>query len=187
MTNKLYVSNVPLDATEDTLRAHFATCGGVAQVELLYARQSGAPRGLAFVTMTAPFFTAAAMRLDGVAFGASKLRVSDAPIRAGRPAPPPVQIVLQFRDHASMVYDLDCEGNPLTLRVAAGTDAADTFHVEARSASGAGPVVGVGDGSTRREALAEAMRAWNVASTGGHGRTVDGDAVARAMIDVRAI
>ena len=52
MTNKLYVANVPLDATEDALRRHFASAGGVADVEILRDRQSGRSRGLASVTMT---------------------------------------------------------------------------------------------------------------------------------------
>ena len=48
-------------------------------------------------------------------------------------------------------------------------------------------VIGVGGGATRREALADAMRAWNVASAAHAGRVVDGEAVARAMQGVRAI
>ena len=120
---KLYVANVPLDATEDALRAHFAACGGVSDVELLHDRQSGRPRGLAHVT----------------------------------------------------------------LRV--GMDD-ETFRVEARSAvrgEADDAVIGVGGGATRREALADAMRAWNVASAAHAGRVVDGEAVARAMQGVRAI
>ena len=104
MTNKLYVANVPLDATEDALRRHFASAGGVADVEILRDRQSGRSRGLASVTMTSSSFLAAALsRLNGVAFDGAILRVSDAPVRADAEARPAVKIVLQFRERASMV------------------------------------------------------------------------------------
>jgi RNA recognition motif-containing protein len=185
MTTKLYVANVPLDATEDALRAHFASCGGVADVELLHDRQSGRPRGLAHVTMTSPSFTTNALRMDGSDFNGAVLRVSDAPVRSNAEVKPNVKIVLQFRERASMAYDLDCAGVPLTLRVA--TAEPDAFRVEARSTDGADAVVGVGERSTRREALVDALRAWNVASSASSGRAVDGDAVERAMLGVRAI
>lgn len=185
---KLYVANVPLDATETALRAHFAACGGVSDVELLHDRQSGRPRGLAHVTMTSSSFaTTAIQRLNGTDFNGSLLRVSDAPVKNGGDPKPEVKIVLQFREKTSMAYDLDCAGVPLTLRV--GMDD-ETFRVEARSPAnndGSEGVVAVGGGATRREALAEAMRAWNVASAASAGRTVDGEAVARAMHGVRAI
>ncbi|HVJ95132.1 MAG TPA: RNA-binding protein [Labilithrix sp.] len=111
MTNKLYVSNVPIDSTEAALRSHFAACGGVADVELVFDPRSGKPRGLAYVTMTSPAFASAALRqLDGAVFGGASLHVSDSPIRAGDRAAPKVKIVQQFRERANMTYDLDCEG-----------------------------------------------------------------------------
>jgi RNA recognition motif-containing protein len=182
---KLYVANVPLDATEDALRAHFAACGGVSDVELLHDRQSGRPRGLAHVTMTSPSFaTTALQRLDGAAFNGSLLRVSESPVKADKEPKPDVKIVLQFREKTCLAYDLDCAGVPLTLRV--GMDD-ETYRVEARSARGDDAVVGVGGGTTRREAVADALRAWNVASAASAGRAVDGEAVARAMHGIRAI
>lgn len=185
---KLYVANVPPDATEEALRAHFAACGGVSDVELLHDRQSGRPRGLAHVTMTSPSFaTTAIQRLNGTDFNGSVLRVSDGPVKNGGDPKPEVKIVLQFREKTCLAYDLDCAGVPLTLRV--GMDG-DTYRVEARSAPGGeghDPVIGVGGGTTRREALADAMRAWNVASAANAGRVIDGEAVARAMVGIRAI
>lgn len=186
MTNKLYVANVPLDATEDALRVHFASCGGVLDVEILRDRQSGRSRGLANVTMTSESFAATAVaRLDGVAFGGSVLRVSDAPIRGDSKPRPSVKIVLQFRDRTSMTYDLDCAGTPLTLIMS--VDPPETVRIEARSARDTDGVVGVGHGPTRREALVEALRAWNAASSAASGGIVDADAIAHAMLDVKAI
>jgi hypothetical protein len=185
MTTKLYVANVPLDATEDALRAHFASCGGVADVELLHDRQSGRPRGIAHVTMTSPSFTTNALRMDGSEFNGAVLRVSDAPVKANAEVKPNVKIVLQFSEKTFRVYDLDCAGVPLTLRVGTTDDGA--FRIEARSTDGADAVVGVADAPTRRDALVEAVRAWNAASAAGSGRAVAADAIERAMLGVRAI
>lgn len=188
MTNKLYVANIPTDATEDALRAHFAAIGGVDSVELLHDKHTGRPRGLAHVTMTNDFYTNAALRLDGAAFNGSLLRVSDGPIRGDREVRPDVKIVLQFRERTKMAYDLDCAGVALTLRIGMDDDPTkDTFRVEARFGEGDQAVIGTGVGPTRREALVGALRTWNDAQAAGAGRVVDSEAVARAMLGVKAI
>jgi cold-inducible RNA-binding protein len=186
MTTKLYVANVPLDTTEDALRRHFATCGGVSDVELLTDRNTGAPRGLARVTMTSPSYAAeACAKLDGAPFGTGKLRVSESPIKAGEAAPSKVKIVQQFRERGGMVYDFDCAGLPLTVRMVQNED--ETWSVEARSTEATDATSAIGTAKTRAEAFAEAVRSWNATAAETVGRALDGDALTKAMRDVRAI
>lgn len=183
----LHVANLPIDATEEGLRAHFSTCGGVASVELLAESQSRRPRGLARVTMTnAHFAEQARSRLDGAAFQGAVLRVSDSPLKGAEREPKPsVRMMQQFRERGRMVYDLDCAGSPLTLRIWRGEEGA--FRIEARSTDAEDAVVGTATAKTGAEALSEALRAWNSAATTTARATLDAEAVTRAMRDVRAI
>lgn len=184
MTLKLHVSNVPPDATEEGLRRHFSSCGGVAQVDILYDSRTDRPRGLAVVTMTSPSFAERALsELDGIPFGSAVLRVGTRANPEGREKPS-VKIVQQFRERANMAYDLDCAGSPLTLRISRDEQG---WSIEARSTDSADAIVANGTAPTGDAALAEALRAWNVAAEASPRRAVDTDAVTRAMRDVRAI
>jgi hypothetical protein len=183
MTNRLYVANLPYDTTEDAVRHHFATCGGVADVEL-GADHSRSARGLARVTMTSPAYAAAAVgRLDRASFEGRLLRVSDSPIHPEKAAPT-VKIVLQFRERANMTYDLDCAGMPLTIRVFPIDD--ETWRIEARSTDAASAVVISASAATRRDALGAVLGQWNERASSG-GAPIDADGLLRAMSDVRAI
>ena len=51
MTTKLYVGNLPYDATEAELRELFAQAGEVSSVALPTDRDTGRPRGFGFVEM----------------------------------------------------------------------------------------------------------------------------------------
>jgi cold-inducible RNA-binding protein len=48
----LFVGNLPFKTTEDSLRVHFAQFGEIAQVRIMTDRDTGKPRGFAFVEMT---------------------------------------------------------------------------------------------------------------------------------------
>jgi RNA recognition motif-containing protein len=48
---KLYVGNLSFNTTEDTLRAAFAQFGTVNTAQLVMDRDTGRPRGFAFVEM----------------------------------------------------------------------------------------------------------------------------------------
>jgi len=48
---KLYVGNISFDTTEDTLRNTFSEHGTVDEVAVVTDRDTGRPRGFAFVTM----------------------------------------------------------------------------------------------------------------------------------------
>ena len=48
---RLYVGNLNFDTTEDSLRDHFSAHGTVDEVAIITDRETGRPRGFAFVTM----------------------------------------------------------------------------------------------------------------------------------------
>lgn len=50
MTN-IYVGNLSYDATEDDIRGAFSQYGQVTEVSIITDRQTGRPRGFAFVEM----------------------------------------------------------------------------------------------------------------------------------------
>ncbi len=51
MNKKLYVGNLPYSVTETALRELFAPCGEIASVAIITDRDTGRPRGFAFVEM----------------------------------------------------------------------------------------------------------------------------------------
>ena len=48
---KLYVGNLSFDTTQETLQQEFGAFGRVDEVAVINDRESGRPRGFAFVTM----------------------------------------------------------------------------------------------------------------------------------------
>jgi len=52
MNKKVYVANLPFQATEPELKALFSKAGSVMSVKIVRDRQSGQPRGIAFVEMS---------------------------------------------------------------------------------------------------------------------------------------
>ncbi len=54
MNTKLYVGNLPFDATENDLQDMFAAFGPVTEVNLIMDRATGRSRGFAFVSMATP-------------------------------------------------------------------------------------------------------------------------------------
>ena len=61
---KLYVGNMSFDTNEDALRAAFAEHGEVEEVAVVTDRETGRPRGFAFVTM--PDDTAARAAIEAL-------------------------------------------------------------------------------------------------------------------------
>lgn len=54
MSTKLFVGNLSYNTTENDLHDAFAAHGTVVEANLMMDRQSGRPRGFAFVTMSTP-------------------------------------------------------------------------------------------------------------------------------------
>jgi RNA recognition motif-containing protein len=79
LSKKLYVGNLPFSVTEAELRTAFEQHGSVSSVNVITDRETGRPRGFAFVEMEDASAADAAMRaLDGNEFGGRNLRVNEA-------------------------------------------------------------------------------------------------------------
>jgi RNA recognition motif-containing protein len=81
---KLYVGNLPFDATEDEVRQLFEAHGEVHQVSLITDRDTGRPRGFGFVEMDDSAANAAMSALNGADFGGRALNVNEARERRDR-------------------------------------------------------------------------------------------------------
>ena len=94
MAIRLFVGNLPYDVTEAELRAHFAAIGPLASLSLAMDRDTGKPRGFAFVEFSARADAEDAMRrLNHQAFKGRPLAVNEARPRdahapASAPRPP---------------------------------------------------------------------------------------------------
>src|SRR6185312_11671702 len=83
MGNRLYVGNLSFSTSSETLTAHFATAGEVREVAMPTDRETGQPRGFAFVTMgTAQEANSAIAQLNGALLDGRSLRVNEAQERA---------------------------------------------------------------------------------------------------------
>lgn len=77
MNNRLYVGNLPYSYGETELRQLFGKAGQVDSVYLPLDRESGRPRGFAFVQMATDEEAAEAIaRLDGATLDGRKIRVN---------------------------------------------------------------------------------------------------------------
>ncbi|MFT3776037.1 MAG: RNA-binding protein [Minicystis sp.] len=84
MGNRLYVGNLSFSTTRESLEAAFASAGNVREVAMPTDRETGQPRGFAFVTMgNAHEATAAISQLNGLMLDGRPLRVNEAQERTG--------------------------------------------------------------------------------------------------------
>ncbi len=82
---KIYVGNLSYNATEETLQRLFDNYGQVTEVVVVTDRDTGQPRGFAFVTMPEDSQANAAIEaLNGTEFNGRSLTISEARARAGR-------------------------------------------------------------------------------------------------------
>jgi len=85
MTVRLFIGNLPYDVTEAELRAHCAAVGPLASLALPTDRDTGKPRGFAFVEFSVQADAEEAMRrLNNQAFKGRPLAVSEARARDDR-------------------------------------------------------------------------------------------------------
>lgn len=75
---KLYVGNLPFSATDDSVRALFASHGTVEKVSLISDRDTGRPRGFGFVEMSNADASRAMQALNGTDFEGRSLKVNEA-------------------------------------------------------------------------------------------------------------
>ena len=84
MGKRLYVGNLSYDTTEADLKETFGTAGTVAEVKVVLDRESGKPRGFAFVEMSSDADAQNAIsQLDGRELGGRALKVNEAQDRGG--------------------------------------------------------------------------------------------------------
>jgi RNA recognition motif-containing protein len=84
--SKVFVGNLSFDTTREQLEALFAPMGEITEIVVPTDRDSGRPRGFAFVTFaSAESATQAIEKLNGVELGGRNLRVNEAMERASRP------------------------------------------------------------------------------------------------------
>jgi len=83
---KLYVGNMSYDTTEDNLRTLFTQAGVVVTVDVIKDRDSGAPKGFAFITMGSQADAQNAITMfNGKEVGGRPLTVNTAKPREERP------------------------------------------------------------------------------------------------------
>ena len=83
---KLYVGNMSYDTSEDQLRALFAEAGPVEAVDVIRDRDTHAPKGFAFITMSNQAdATKAISMFDGKEIDGRALKVNPAKPREERP------------------------------------------------------------------------------------------------------
>lgn len=82
----IYVGNLRFDATEEQVRSMFEPFGQVDRVSIVTDRDTGQPRGFAFVEMPDDESAAKAMEaLNGKPIGGRNLTVNEARPRESRP------------------------------------------------------------------------------------------------------
>ena len=75
---RIYVGNLPFTSTEDEVRELFAQHGAVQAVDVISDRETGRPRGFAFVEMDEETGPAAVEALNGFELGGRSLKVNEA-------------------------------------------------------------------------------------------------------------
>lgn len=85
MSNKLYVGNLSFNSTEDDIRDAFSAHGTVTSVNIITDRETGRPRGFAFVEMSDAAGAQSAIEgLDGQDLDGRNLKVNEAKPRESR-------------------------------------------------------------------------------------------------------
>ena len=86
MGTRLYVGNLPYDTDEDSIKAFFEGGGGrqVTQVKIVTDRDTGRPRGFAFVELSSDQDAQSAIaELNGRELGGRAVTVKEAEERTG--------------------------------------------------------------------------------------------------------
>ena len=81
---KIYVGNLSFDTNEDSLRNAFAEHGDVEEVAVITDRDTGRPRGFAFVTMSDSAARTAIDALNGKELDGRTLNVNEAKAKTDR-------------------------------------------------------------------------------------------------------
>ncbi len=86
MVKKLYVGNMSYETTEETLRALFASVGGVESVSIITDHMSGRSKGFGFLEMTTEEEAQVAIsQLNGTILDDRRINVAEARPQRLRP------------------------------------------------------------------------------------------------------
>jgi RNA recognition motif-containing protein len=86
MTQKIYVGNLSYNTTEDTLRRMFAEYGEIESINVIMDRETGRPKGFAFVEMSNDRAAQSAISaLNGKSVDDREIKVDKAKPQADRP------------------------------------------------------------------------------------------------------
>jgi RNA recognition motif-containing protein len=84
MNKKVYVANLPFQASEPELNTLFSKAGSVMSVKIVKDRQTGQPRGIAFVEMSTQWEARRAISmLNRTDLMGKNLLVKEATVRRG--------------------------------------------------------------------------------------------------------
>jgi RNA recognition motif-containing protein len=84
MSKRLYVGNLSYNTTEEDLREHFLQSGSVDEVKIMMDRDTGRPRGFAFVEMSSDQEARDAIsQLNGRELDGRSLKINEAQERTG--------------------------------------------------------------------------------------------------------
>jgi len=74
--NKIYIGNLPYQATEQDVQTLFAQFGDIENVAIIKDRDSGRPKGFGFVTFVTQNSAQDALKMDGQDFQGRPIKVS---------------------------------------------------------------------------------------------------------------
>jgi RNA recognition motif-containing protein len=84
MNKKIYVANLPVQTSEQEIKAFFANAGDVMSVKIVGDRQTGESKGFAFVEMSTQWEARRAISsLNQTEFKGNKLLIKEAVVRKG--------------------------------------------------------------------------------------------------------
>lgn len=83
--NKIYVGNIAFSLTEDAIKEAFSAYGE-SEVQLVTDRNTGRPRGFAFLTFDKQLSAETALEMNGKELGGRKLIVNMAKERTNKPS-----------------------------------------------------------------------------------------------------
>ena len=76
MQNKLFIGNLSFKLAEDDIRELFEKFGPITEIAIPTNRETGRPRGFAFITFEGEDAAKSALTLDGQEVDGRKIRVS---------------------------------------------------------------------------------------------------------------
>ncbi len=90
---KIHIGNISYRTTKETLEEEFAVCGKIVDVSFPLDKQTGKPRGFAFINFETVAGQKAAIQKDGFKVDGRPLRISEA-----RPFEPKPQSSRSYED-----------------------------------------------------------------------------------------